>query len=306
MGDTANRQLRARHQDLADLADRIGQRPGGGTARRLVQVYNGGSMGSSPDLFYLTHPVELDGSETEGGSYTPTEDTDQTIAVDVLWHAPSAGDLLTAYAVGGRWVAERGGPCTIKICVTCSGSSVGSGATVAVTGVGSYTTDDTGCVSFSATAGDYAVTITSAGNPDYSSTPHLSCGANSIEVCSTPCSPCGIPKTNLTLSWTNILSGNGSTTLTYNSGTQQWTASCVDEQSYEVLCESGEITLVITYYLSGTCPTGQSAECSSARANPFGLTQTSYTCSPFSITWTTDPDCPDVEGAGFIDFTVTT
>ena len=78
-------------------------------ARTLVQVYNGGAMPTSPDKVYLTHPVELDGTETEGGSATTNVDTSTTIPVAVLWGAPQAGDLLTAYAVGGRWVAERVG-----------------------------------------------------------------------------------------------------------------------------------------------------------------------------------------------------
>ena len=79
------------------------------TARRLVQVYNGGSMPSSPDHVYLTHPVELDGTEEEGGSASPNVDTTTTIPVVVLWNAPAVGDILTAYGAGGRWVAERGG-----------------------------------------------------------------------------------------------------------------------------------------------------------------------------------------------------
>jgi hypothetical protein len=65
-------------------------------------------MPSSPDHFFLAYPIELDGAETEGGSGTPLVDGSQPVIVDVLGHQPSAGDLLTAYAVGGRWVAERG------------------------------------------------------------------------------------------------------------------------------------------------------------------------------------------------------
>lgn len=231
-----NRQLHARHWDLAELADRAPARPSGGTPRRLVQVYNGGSMGLSADLFYLTHPAELDGSETEGGTYTPTADTTQTIPVDVLWHAPSVGDLLTAYAVGGRWVAERGG---------------------------------------------------------------------SSGVITLPCSPCAIPKTNLTLSWTNLLTGPGSTTLTYDASLTKWTATCIDQQSYELLCSGGQIEFIVTFYLSGTCPTGGSNFCSNLRANPFGLTMSSYTCSPFSVTFNTSPKCPDVEAPGYLTFTIT-
>jgi hypothetical protein len=84
-------------------------RPPAIAARRLVQIYDGGAMPSSPDHFFLAHPVELDGAEVEGGLATPAVDTSTTIAVDVLWGVPQVGDILTAYAVGGRWVAERSG-----------------------------------------------------------------------------------------------------------------------------------------------------------------------------------------------------
>jgi hypothetical protein len=95
-------------------------RPPAITARRLVQIYDGGAMPSAPDHFYLAHPVELDGAETEGGLASPVVDT-TTLAVDVLWGVPQAGDILTAYAVGGRWVAERsGGTSSGHPCSGCS------------------------------------------------------------------------------------------------------------------------------------------------------------------------------------------
>jgi len=123
-GSASTRQLRARHADLAELVDRSARPAGGGTARRLVQIFDGGSMPSAPDHFFLSYPVELDGSETEGGAGTPTADTTQTIVVDVIGHVPNAGDILTAYAVGGRWVAERSSGssniCCGFRCATCT------------------------------------------------------------------------------------------------------------------------------------------------------------------------------------------
>ena len=193
-------------------------------------------MGASPDLFYFTHPVELDGTETESGLGTPVVDATQTIAVDVLWHAPSVGDILTAYAVGGRWVAERGG---------------------------------------------------------------------SSSVTTLPCGPCAIPKKDLTLSWTNLISGPSSTKLIWNSGLVQWSTGCVFNQQYKLLCTAGQVEFIVTYYISGVCPTGQSNACSNLLGNPFGLTLVSHTCSPFSMTWTTVPNCPNVEAPGYIDFTIT-
>jgi hypothetical protein len=97
---------RLRQQDLSDLVDRAIPEIAAGTPRQLVRVYNGGSMPSMPDHFYLTNPVYLNGAPTEGGAGAPSVDTSQTIVVDVLNQAPMAGDFLTAYAVGGRWVAE--------------------------------------------------------------------------------------------------------------------------------------------------------------------------------------------------------
>ncbi len=116
---------RLRHQDLADLVDRALPLVSAGTPRRLVQVYNGGAMPSQPDHYYLANPVYLNGAETEGGTGSPSVDTSQTIVVDVLGKAPSAGDYLTAYAVGGRWVAELTTTQVRKGCIQflgCNGS----------------------------------------------------------------------------------------------------------------------------------------------------------------------------------------
>ena len=80
------------------------------SARMLVKVFDGGSMPTAAERVYFTHPVLLTGSEAEGGTGTLTVDTATTVPVIVLGDVPSvAGDYLTAYAVGGRWVAERGG-----------------------------------------------------------------------------------------------------------------------------------------------------------------------------------------------------
>ena len=54
------------------------------TARRLVQIYDGGAIPSAADHFFLAHPIELDGAEEEGGTATTVIDTTQPIVVDVL------------------------------------------------------------------------------------------------------------------------------------------------------------------------------------------------------------------------------
>ena len=79
-------------------------------------------MGSAADLYYFTHPVLTTGAETEGSAPTLTADTNTSIPVVVLGHAPLVGDYLTAYAVSGRWVAERGAPRGFgsTLCLPCS------------------------------------------------------------------------------------------------------------------------------------------------------------------------------------------
>jgi hypothetical protein len=143
LSETARRELRARNAALADLADQVEQLGGrGGTARRLVQVYDGGAIPTAPDKFYFTRPVELDGTETEGGSGTPAADTNQTIPVDVIGGTASAGDLLIAYAIGGRWVAEKrtGGTGTVA-CTGCDAPN----ADLILTEVGTGTPFGGGC-----------------------------------------------------------------------------------------------------------------------------------------------------------------
>jgi len=232
------RTIRDRQAALDAAIDRAGLEPSHGTARRLVQIFDGGSMPTAADHFFLAHPVELDGAETEGGTGGPAAQSG-TMAVDLLGGIPSVGDLLVAYAVGGRWVAERG----------------------AATSVGSC------------------------------------CGA--------ACSPCPIPLKDLTLSWTNLISGPGSTTLTYTPSPNVWKTGCVDDQIYELLCSSGTIVLAVTYFISGECPTGQSQRCSSTGAYPLALVRSSYTCTPFSVTYTVAPGCPEVEAPGYTSFTIT-
>jgi hypothetical protein len=105
----ASRSLRDRHAALIRSADRAIASPAAVTARRLVQIFDGGSMPSSPDHFFLAHPVELDGAEVEGKSGSPIVDSSQTIVADVLGSSPSTGDILSAFIIGDRWVAERTG-----------------------------------------------------------------------------------------------------------------------------------------------------------------------------------------------------
>ena len=197
-------------------------------------------MPATVPAVYLTHPVLLSGPETEGGSGTLTVDSATTVPVVILGHVPSVGDYLTAYAVGGRWVSERG---------TRSGGE-GTGTT---------------------------------------------------------CEPCTIPNEDLTLSWTNLLSGNGSTSLTYNPSGPIWESGCADEGLMFLLqCTSGSTELRAIYFTSGECPSGDTNYCSNLRSEGQSLTLASSTCSPFSLTFTvTESGCPALYGDGNTQFILT-
>jgi hypothetical protein len=237
LSDRELRIVRARHAELAGKVDRVVPFASSATPRRLVQIFNGGSMPSSPDHFFLAYPIELDGAEIEAGTGSPVDDASQPIVVDVLGHVPLAGDILAAYAVGGRWVAERGHS-------TSSGSLT--------------------------------------------------------------CSPCSIPAQNLTLSWVNGIIGNGSTGLTYTTVPAAWTSGCSNGLLYKLLCSGGEVELRVIYFTTGPCPTGTQQYCSNLRVTPYGLTLSSYTCSPFSMTFVSrSAACPAITSSGYTQFTIT-
>jgi hypothetical protein len=171
--------LRDRQGILRAAMDRASGVPAVAAARRLVSVYNGGNMPTQPNYVFLTHPVDLDGAEVEAGTASPNVDTSTTIPVVILWHAPQVGDLLIANAVGGRWVAERGGGCNSTICVTACSSVPVYGAVVEIlsgsTVVASCTTGSTGCCTLPV-CGTYTVQVTFGGTVQYSASRTLSSG----------------------------------------------------------------------------------------------------------------------------------
>ena len=228
---TETRILRDRQTAYTRAADRAeaAAQPHG-SARMLVQVYNGGSMASAAERVYFTHPVLVTGSESEGAAGTLAADTATTVPVVLLRGVPSVGDYLTAYAASNRWIAERGG----------------SG--------GSFTT----------------------------------------------CDPCNIPNEDLTISWTNLITGDGSATMMYTSGPSLWTTGCVDEGLiFQLNCTGGGFELRAIFFIEGECPSGTRSYCSNLQAAPLTLTLESYTCTPFSATFTlSGTDCPTLFGDG--------
>jgi hypothetical protein len=120
------------------------------------------------------------------------------------------------------------------------------------------------------------------------------------------CSPCNIPTQNLTLSWVNVVSGNGSTTLTYATPPASWSSECSIGLLYKLVCTEGQVELRVIYFTSGSCPTGTQQYCSNLRATPFGLTLSSYTCAPFSMTFLSAASgCPAITSTGYTSFTIT-
>ena len=119
------------------------------------------------------------------------------------------------------------------------------------------------------------------------------------------CSPCPIPKKNLTVAWANYLSGTGSTPLIFN-GTSAWNSACSNQLLYALSCPGGNISFSVTYFLTGVCPTGQRQSCVSPGSNPFKLVLVSYTCTPFSLVYScTVASCVVLGDDGYHQFTIT-
>lgn len=76
---------------------------------RFGKIYNGGSMGSTTNLFYLMHPVTLSGVASEGGTPTITVDTTKSFLCFVTGpKAPVVDEIYPCYlSPEGYWYAER-------------------------------------------------------------------------------------------------------------------------------------------------------------------------------------------------------
>jgi len=345
------RTIRDRQAVLDAAIDRASREPVARTGRRLVQVYDGGNMSACPDVFYLTHPVEADGIEAESATGGFLADTDKTVPVLMLGHAPFAGMVLVATAVGGRWVAEppKEGPgcgCANSVCtIPFYNLDLAKGAThyplafsladgggyqwaYTVSGITYYqlfchtpgcpdfgfeiplANDGSGC---SSCAGDTGIALTAhtcTPKDDFFSLTFLATGCGTYNgtwvvsdlqfrpgLC---CSPCAIPKQDLSFTATTVNFGSvGGTLSVVDCGAGGWDSGRVAlgtfagvEQAIEILldCQPDEYefgfyagqnvdTLVIRYYADGTL----TAICT-LRVD-YDLT--SFTCGDaFSLTWT--------------------
>lgn len=108
--DDESRTLRARLDRLLAAADRLDRDRPGGVPRYLGRVYSGGALPTAVPRVYLTRPLALAATESEGSAVTLTPDTTRSVPVLVLGPGvPAAGDDLIARQTQGRWVAGFGG-----------------------------------------------------------------------------------------------------------------------------------------------------------------------------------------------------
>lgn len=130
------------------------------------------------------------------------------------------------------------------------------------------------------------------------------CCCGGLPSCS--CGDCAIPQQNLTVSWTNTVIGNGSTTFFYTAPCS-WSTGCVHGLIYEMICNAFHVVeFRVRYFISGVCPTGQSEFCSTEGANPKRLVRTGLTCGDdFLLTATCDnTSCSNLAANGYTGFTV--
>lgn len=120
------------------------------------------------------------------------------------------------------------------------------------------------------------------------------------------CGNCSIPRSDLTVAWANPIIGNGQAALIY-SPPNQWQSACTNQLIYQILCTSNQVEFRVTYFISGSCPTGQSQFCSTLRPTPFRLQQTLLQCgAQFRLQASvTSQSCPNLSANGYTGWTIT-
>lgn len=105
------RTLQRRLDALEDALEVRSPNPAEPPNRYTGKVFSGGHIGGSTGLYFLTHPVALQGAPQEGAGAGPTVTSNSAVPVAVIGsRVPAVGDYLNAImADGGRWLAKSGG-----------------------------------------------------------------------------------------------------------------------------------------------------------------------------------------------------
>jgi hypothetical protein len=126
--------------------------------------------------------------------------------------------------------------------------------------------------------------------------------ANSVIL---SCSPCGIPKNDLTISYINPIIGNGSWTLIYTAP-DTWISVCTNGLTAQLSCLTNVLVFKVCWYSGGLDCSGSQTCCSSSISPPFSLVLSTYTCDPLFLKYTTGPSsCTALFGSGYVSFTIT-
>ncbi len=141
------------------------------------------------------------------------------------------------------------------------------------------------------------------------------CGGTPVDC---TCSPCHLPKSNLTISWVNGALGNGSATLVYAGNCIMWSCCALPGGGavlFNLVCTGGNIIFTANLYNSSTSCTGTIRQTCASDGGAGALFHlTSFTCSPFTLTYTDpgighpfswDTNCPGFSDEFYTQFQIT-
>src|SRR3954453_15332833 len=129
--------------------------------------------------------------------------------------------------------------------------------------------------------------------------------AEGIPSATMGCSPCPIPRRDLTVSWTGGPDGGGSTPLVY-AAPGLWTSACSNQLLYSLSCPGGSVRFAVTYFVSGGCPGGQAQSCTSPGDDPPSLLLDGSSWHPFFLRYTvSSAGCPALADNGITAFSIT-
>jgi hypothetical protein len=101
---------RERQKALSGVLDRVVPFVADGSAALLLTTTTVTAYPGAAAAFFAANPIEIDGSEVEGGAATYTADSTQIVyALNVGTQVPPVGTRVVAHAVGGRWVFRYDG-----------------------------------------------------------------------------------------------------------------------------------------------------------------------------------------------------